>query len=527
VTAPAPPTPAGSGVLSAYRAERRKLLAQLSTRVLALVCALGPLAFAAILSQQSGVPADTLLGVWVHSSGYAVSLVVLGFGGYLGFSVLAGALAGDVFSCEDRYGTWKTVLTRSRSRRDVFAGKVLAAEVLSVALLALTALSSLAAGLLATGDQSLVGLSGAVIPSAESLWLVLVSWLLSVPPLLAFTSLALLLSAATRNGIVGVLGPVLVGLVMQLLALVGSGNWVHMLLVDSTFDDWHGLLAAPRFYGPLWIGTAVAIAWTLACVTASWLILRSRDFAGPPVSRRPGWVVATRAVVGAVALIVVLGAATNLGPAAITKGRLETSIAPTFNNLTLLQQRQLGRTVAADTKLNVRTRCSRRSGNSQGPGDDWTCAMTIVTPQAGANPLKLTPVAYDVSVKSNGCYKAEAPPSFVGQQMMTDAHGHSVVNPLFTIYGCFDTTASHATCPETASCATNRGASQHSGGGGGGGTGAGEPSAAARSAERKALKEAEHAAGPTVVHEITEAQKQEKREAGKSEEEAAELEIGG
>jgi ABC-2 type transport system permease protein len=194
-------------MLSVYRAERRKLLAQLSTRVLALVCVLGPVGFGAILSRQSALPADTLLGVWVHASGYAVSFVVLGFGGYLAFPVLAGVLAGDLFSCEDRYGTWKTVLTRSRNRRDIFAGKVLAGATLALALIALAALSSILTGLLFTGDQPLVGLSGNVLSSGEGLWLVLVSWLLNIPPLLAFTSLAVLFSVATRNGIVGVLGP--------------------------------------------------------------------------------------------------------------------------------------------------------------------------------------------------------------------------------------------------------------------------------------------------------------------------------
>ena len=55
-------------------------------------------------------------------------------------------------------------------------------------------------------------------------------------------------------------------------------------------------------------------------------------------------------------------------------------------------------------------------------------------------PFQVTPVAYDVSVKSDGCYKADAPPSFVGQQMMRAARmARSVVNPLFTIYGCFNT----------------------------------------------------------------------------------------
>ena len=73
---------AAAGVWRVYRIERRKLVAQLATRVLALICVLGPFAFAAILKVQSGTPADTLFGVWVHSSGFAVSLVVLGFAGH-------------------------------------------------------------------------------------------------------------------------------------------------------------------------------------------------------------------------------------------------------------------------------------------------------------------------------------------------------------------------------------------------------------------------------------------------------------
>lgn len=42
-------------------------------------------------------------------------------------------------------------------------------------------------------------------------------------------SLAVLFSVVTRNGIVGVPGPILVALAMQLLELIGSGSWVHTL----------------------------------------------------------------------------------------------------------------------------------------------------------------------------------------------------------------------------------------------------------------------------------------------------------
>jgi len=35
----------------------------------------------------------------------------------------------------------------------------------------------------------------------------------------------------------------------------------------------------------------------------------------------------------------------------------------------------------------------------------------VLIPQAGANPFQQMAVTYDVSAKSNGCYKADAPPS--------------------------------------------------------------------------------------------------------------------
>lgn len=434
------PTGALGGTWSVYRAERRKLAAQTPARLVALVCLVGPFAFAVVLSLQSGVPADTLFGVWVHSSGFAVSLVVLGFAGSWGFPVIAGVLAGDVFSAEDRHGTWKTVLTRSCTRGGVFAGKVLAAWTFAAVALVLAAVSSIVAGLVVTGDQSLVGLSGTLLSPGKSLGLVLASWLLSVLPLLAFASIAVLFSVATRNGIVGVLGPILVALAMQLLALIGTGTWVHMLLVGSAFDDWNGLFTAHPFYGPLLIGCLVSGAWIVACLGGAWMILRRRDFAGPPVARRPGWVMPVRVVAGTAVVLALLAAAGNLGPTAITTHRLQAAITPTFNNLTLLQQRLLGRPVPPGAKLDILTTCNRRAGTSTGPGDDWSCTLDVFIPQPGAVPFQQTPVTYDLSVKSNGCYKAEAPPSFVGQQMMRDAQGHNVVNPLFTIYGCFDTT---------------------------------------------------------------------------------------
>ena len=434
---PGQPASRPGAVRAAFRVERRKLASQLAPRLLALTCVLGPFAFAGVLKIQTGSPADSLYGVWVHSSGFAVSLVVLGFAGSWGLPLMAGVLAGDLFASEDRHGTWKTALTRSCTRRHLFAGKLLAVALFALGLLALLAVASLAAGVLLVGAHPLVSLSGTVFSAGHCLALVSAAWLLCALPMLAFTSLAVLFSVATRNGIVGVLGPAVVDLAMQLLALVGTGVWLHSLLVASAFDAWHPLFVSRPFYGPLVVGEAVSLVWIVVCLAAAWWLLSRRDFTGASVSRRPGWVVPVRVAVGTAAAIALLAIAGNWGPTGVTAARLKASVTPNFNNLTLLQQRELGRVVPAGARLNVIPTCSRRASTPSGPGD-WICTLTVYIPQPGAVPFQQTPVTYDVTVQSNGCYKAESPPSFVGQQTMRDANGHQVVNPLFVIYGCLN-----------------------------------------------------------------------------------------
>jgi ABC-2 type transport system permease protein len=500
-TAPAGPRPTHGGTRYVYRAELRKLIAQPAARVLALVCMIAPFGFSAVLSLQSGLPADTLLGVWVHSSGYSLGFVVLGFCGYLGFPVIAGVLAGDVFSAEDRYDTWKSVLTRSRTRRELFAGKCLAVFALATALLVIVAVSSVLAGLLLGGGGTTVGLSGNFISGGDALGLLALSWLLSLPPLLAFVSLAVLLSAASRSGIVGVLGPVLAAFTMQLLSLVGTGSWMHVLLITTAFNDWHGVVTSPRFDAPLLIAVAVSLMWIGACLWGTWLILRRRDFAGPPVARRAGWLGPARTVAAAVAVVALLGLAGGLGPAAVTRVRLQDSLATAFERLTVLQQHELGRSVPNGARLEALTRCYRHAARSVGPGDDWSCTITLLHPSVTGSPLATTSVTYDTSVKSEGCYKAQAPPTFVGSQTMTDTRHQRVVNPLFVIYGCFDTTSGKH---KGVSTLVRRGEQQ---------TSPAQSSAAQRKAEKARLRQAEQQAGSKVIREITEAEQRAQREA--------------
>jgi ABC-2 type transport system permease protein len=436
---------AGSGALRGgdlrhvLRVEVRKLTAQLPVRLLGLASLLGPFAFAIALKLVAASPSDTLFGMWVHSSGFAVPLVILSFAGGWGFPVIAAVVAGDIFSSEDRHGTWKTVLTRACSRGDVFTGKVLAAAALAVGLVLLLAAAGVAAGILLVGTRPLVGLSGQLIAPGTAFAAILASWVVSIPPLLAFTALALLFSVAARNGIIGVVGPVLTALVMQLLALVGSGIWVHQLLALAVFDDWHGLFTDPHFLGQLAVGSAVSLGWIALCLSLAWRLLRARDFAGTPSGSggRAGRRAAVLTVAGT-AVIATAAITANLGPAAVTPRRLEASIKPAFNRLTLLQQRLLGRTIVKGAQINDTAVCARHASTKTGAGSDWVCTLQVLTPQTRTSSPNFEPVDYDVSVKNNGCWTADGPPSFVGGQTFKSASGATVVNPLFMLQGCFD-----------------------------------------------------------------------------------------
>ena len=421
----------------AYQTELRKLSAQAVLRLMLVLAVVGPFAFAGLLRIQSGTPQDAIFGVYVHSSGFAISLVVLSFAGNWGVPIIAGLVAGDMFSGEDRHNTWKTILTRSCSLGDLFAAKVLAATTAVVGLVLVAATASVVAGVALVGAHGLVDLGGVLLSPAHAFWLTAVSWLLCLLPALSYMALGVLFSVASRNGIVGVVGPLVVALATTLLNLIGQGVWVHLLLVGSTFTNYFALFTAHAYLGPLLVSCLTAIVWAAGSLLAAWLILRRRDFLAGSGSRPAGWRGPVRVAVGTAVAVAVLAFATNLGPIGVTKTRIQSSIAATFSNVSVLQQRLLGRTPPAGARLDVQPYCSRRGTASRGPGD-WLCNVYVYLPQPKSVPFQQTNVDYDVSIASNGCFKAQSPPNFIGGQTMTDSRGRSTTNPLFVVYGCFN-----------------------------------------------------------------------------------------
>ena len=106
------------------------------------------------------------------------------------------------------------------------------------------------------------------------------SWAAMALPMVAFTCLALLFSAWSRNAAVGIAAPVVLGMVMQLVGALGGIESLRPYLLTTPFEAWHGLLAAPTFTGPLHEAVLTSAGWSVVCLLAAFLIVRRRDITG-------------------------------------------------------------------------------------------------------------------------------------------------------------------------------------------------------------------------------------------------------
>jgi ABC-2 type transport system permease protein len=270
--------PAGFGAVLGW--EVRKLSAQLRARLVLLGALLGPIPVVAAINAQSQAPKDTLFGRYATTSGYSLALLILGFAGQWALPLLTSIVAGDIFASEDQHGTWKTVLTRSASRTKIYWAKVVTAFGFSTLMVAVLSASTIAAAVLLGGHDQLTGVSGQLIPDHQALKLVAESWATTLVPTLGFTCLAILISVATRSSAAGIAAPAVLGMLMQLIGSLGSIAGLRSVLLSTPYEAWHGLLAAPRFTGPLVDGLVVSAIWAVVCLAASFVMVRRRDITG-------------------------------------------------------------------------------------------------------------------------------------------------------------------------------------------------------------------------------------------------------
>jgi len=267
-------------MLDAIRWETSKLSAQARARWTLLICLIAPVAIVFIINAQQRPPKDNLYGRYIHQSGFAVTLLILGFAAQWILPLLTALVAGDIFASEDQHGTWKTVLTRSASRGQLFWAKTITALAFATAVLLVLAVTTIAASIVIVGNQGLIGLTGQDISSSTSLRLIVEAWATQLAPMLGFTCLAILLSVRSRNPAVGIAAPVVIGMTMQLAGGLGGIAAIRPLLLTTPFESWHGLLTGQSFYAPLTTGLLICGVWCAVSLAVALSTLLRRDITG-------------------------------------------------------------------------------------------------------------------------------------------------------------------------------------------------------------------------------------------------------
>jgi ABC-2 type transport system permease protein len=424
-------------VARGYRFELVKLVSQWRIRVLVLACWIAPALFVAAVSQQSTLPVDTLFGRWMHATGWAGPLVMLGFAGTWGLPLLTSVVAGDVFASEDRLGTWRHLLVAVRSPRRIFAAKVLTSLTVILLLVAGLAVSSAAGGVVAVGNLPLVGLDGHLLTPPDAAGTVALAWVCVLAPTLALAAIGLLGSVVLGRSPMGLLLPALVALALQLAQMLPLPVAVRLALPGYAFIAWNGLFTSPAQLGPLLIGVVVSLGWAVTATALAYLLFLRRDFTNLTYdgSGRRAVSAAVLPLVGLVAVpVTVLAVATGATGSGIDPDKVQRSVATAFAHLYRIQTRQLNRPDVTEAQLMATATCNKGGGNvaGEGPGNDWRCVVSWHLPGVAATGTAI----YQLDVTPDGRFVADGDgPKEVNGYFLVRTPIGDAANPLWQFDG--------------------------------------------------------------------------------------------
>lgn len=427
-------------LLRGYRFELVKLVSQWRMRLLVAACWIAPALFVAAVSRQSTLPVDTLFGRWMHATGWAGPLVVLGFAGTWALPLLTSVVAGDVFAAEDRLGTWRHLLVAVRSPRRIFAAKALAA--LTVILLLVTGLacSSAAGGAAAVGNQPLVGLDGHPLSPADAAGRVLLAWLCVLAPTLALAAIGLLGSVTLGRSPMGLLLPALFALTMQLAQMLPLPVAVRLALPGYAFIAWNGLFTSPAQLEPLLIAVAVSLVWAVVATALAFLLFVRRDFTNAAYdgSGRRALTAGALPLAGlAAATVAVVATTTTVTGSGIERDKVQRSLATEFAHLYRLQTGQLHRPDVTEAQLRTAATCDKGSVRvaAEGPGNDWRCVVSWHLPGVEATGSAV----YQLDITADGRFVADGDgPKEVNGYFLVRTPNGDAPNPLWQFDGSVD-----------------------------------------------------------------------------------------
>jgi ABC-2 type transport system permease protein len=263
-----------------YKWELLKLLAQKRTYLGLSVAVLVPLIFTFVLIIKPGGPNDIPLGRYIRETGLALPFVVLFFMSIWAFPLITALVAGDIVASESHNGTLKTILTRSRDRGQIYAGKVLAAFTYTAVVVLAMGVVAVTAASIEWGFNPLTSLSGTTVSAQHALGLLAASLAIYAWPMAAIAAFGIFLSTVTRNSAAAVVGTLMWALLMQLLGVLPGTESIRPYLLGEQFQAWHGFLRTPADWTPVVRALWVCALYVTVPLAAGYLVFVRRDVAG-------------------------------------------------------------------------------------------------------------------------------------------------------------------------------------------------------------------------------------------------------
>jgi len=267
-------------VTAVYKWEVLKPLAEKRTYLGLGAAMLVPAIFVVVLLLQKGGPNDIPLGRYIRQTGLATPFVVLFFMSIWAFPLLTALVAGDIVAAESHNGTLKTILTRSRDRGQIYAGKVLASLTYTAVILVAMGTVGLLAASFAWGFDPLTSLSGTTVSFWHGLGLLVASLGIYLWPMTAIAAFGIFLSTVTRNSAASVVGTLMWALLMQLLGVLPGTESIRPYLLGTQFEAWHGFLRTPADWVPVVRALWVCALYIAVPLTVGYLVFLRRDVAG-------------------------------------------------------------------------------------------------------------------------------------------------------------------------------------------------------------------------------------------------------